>query len=172
MLLVKHIPSLKKRQTLVINSTGDNLVFNPKKEIEFQNDAPLMLTNKKSLEALNSSIPKDCNITPFDDRNFRPNVVIDEIECNKEYDFAYIRFQGDIICKNSKICQRCPSIAVNQDKGLMEGSRTDVAKKFLSTEQDAKLIKMFGKKPVFGVKFFAEADGDIQVGSWIDVSFK
>lgn len=169
-ILVQHLAKFKKRPT-VLGSPSGHKSLDFKKGIEYQDGSPMLLTNKKTLKALNLSIPTVPSLKPFEDRSFRPNIVIDKIKSKREEDFLYVRFSDKIVCKNVKLCDRCAIPTINNDKGVKEDVRNDILRKFRSAE-NAVEKKLYGNNALFGINLTAESSGVVEVGSWIDVSYK
>src|SRR5207244_4179480 len=117
------------------------------------------------------SISKDLPLQPFDDRSFRPNIVIDKIKSKREEDFLYVRFSDKIVCKHVKLCDRCAIPTIDSDKGVKDDVRADILRKFRSAENAAE-EKLYGNNSLFGINLTAESSGVVEVGSWIDVSYK
>jgi uncharacterized protein YcbX len=168
-MLVKHLPHLQKRPSFT--SSGDKVILDSKNKIEYQDASAILLTNKKTLEDLNRSIPRDSGLSPFDDRSFRPNIVIDKIKSKKEEEFLFVRFSDSIVCKNIKLCTRCSMPTIDMDKGVKEGQRDQILKTFRSAKTPVEK-KLYDTEALFGINLTAEGDGRVEVGSWIDVSYK
>ena len=92
-LLMKHLPSHKKRPTVIETPEGDKKIIS-EISIDYQDGSPILLTNIQTLKSLNESIPQDSSLVPFEVRNFRPNIVIDKIPSKKEEDFLFVRFSN------------------------------------------------------------------------------
>jgi uncharacterized protein YcbX len=166
---------MKKRPTVVETSSGKT--HDPSKKIEYHDGCPIHLINKRTVDSLNQTIQPESSLTSFDDRFFRPNVVIDNLKSKKEEDFQYIRFSSinrtsdTVVCQRVKLCDRCVIPTINPEKGFKEEERTAILRKFRSPQNEFE-EKMYGKNPLFGIELAAESDGEVEVGSWIDASYK
>ena len=167
---MKHLPSHKKRPTVIETPSGDKSLAS-EIPIDYQDGSPILLTNIQSLKSLNESIPADSSLAPFEVRNFRPNIVIDKIPSKKEEDFLFVRFSNTIVCKNIKLCDRCAVPTIDQNKGVKEDERHGILQRFRSAN-NAREEKLYGKNALFGINLAPESSGDVEVGSWIDVSYK
>ncbi|MBX3033371.1 MAG: MOSC domain-containing protein [Bdellovibrionaceae bacterium] len=80
-------------------------------EIRFPDQAPVLLTTTKSLEALNAAIEH-----PLPMSRFRPNIVIDGLEAWVEESWGKITI-GDVEFAVLKPCSRCKIITIDQLTG-------------------------------------------------------
>jgi len=127
------------------------------------------MTNCATLEALNETIPP--HLTPFEQRNFRPNIVISGVPSLKEEEFAFVRFSKKIVCENVRLCTRCAIPTIDPDKGVKEAERATLLTQFRSPKTYLEGLR-YGKSSLFGINLGPSSSGEIKVGSSIDVTFK
>ncbi|WP_413290548.1 MOSC domain-containing protein [Bdellovibrio sp. HCB337] len=145
--LVRYAPfSQRKMPTL---GQGD---WQP--EARFSDSRPLLLTNTKSLEDLNSKLAQ-----PVAMDRFRANIVFAGTEAFEEDTWSRIRI-GDVIFSQPKKCARCKIITIDQHTGLSEGAEP---LKTLST------YRRDGNKVNFGVMWIPENSGVIRLSDKIEV---
>jgi uncharacterized protein YcbX len=85
-------------------------------EVRFADGFPLLLTNLKSLEALNSHLK-----TRIPMSRFRSNLVIDFGEAYVEDQWKALRTNSGLELEFAKPCARCVIITIDQTTGLPQG---------------------------------------------------
>lgn len=126
--------------------------WNP--EVRFADGRPLLLTNTKSLEDLNSKLG-----TPVPMNRFRPNVVISGKQAFEEDQWKKIRI-GDVTFSQPKGSARCNVINIDQQTGMPSGPDP---LKTLST------FRKMDRGVFFGVLWIPENTGVIREGDSVQV---
>lgn len=106
--LVRYAPFSHRR----VRSTNEE-AWNP--EVRFADGRPLLLTNLKSLEELNSRLA-----VPVSMNRFRPNVVVNGTEAFEEDRWKRIRI-GDVVLSQPKPSARCIIVNIDQTTGVPSG---------------------------------------------------
>ncbi|MBE2898577.1 MOSC domain-containing protein [Pasteurellaceae bacterium 20609_3] len=128
----------------------------PDTALSFADGYPLLLTNMQSLARVQHHCP-----VALDIRQFRPNIVIDNVPALAELSWQRLRI-GEVEFIHTKPCERC--ILTTRD--LHTGQLEPKAEPFRT------LKKHFANaqgKPIFGANLIALNHGTITLGDPIDV---
>ncbi len=145
--LARYAP-FSNRSVGVQNAEG----WNP--EVRFADGRPLLLTNTKSLEDLNSKL-----VNPVTMNRFRPNIVIEGPAAFEEDKWKKIRV-GDVIFSQPKGSARCNVINIDQLTGAPQGPEP---LKTLST------YRRVDRGVFFGVLWIPENTGVIRENDSVEV---
>ena len=122
-------------------------------ETQFPDGYPVLVTNTKSLTALNAELT-----TPVSMSRFRPNLVLEYSKAFEEFSFEYLESQQTSL-NNRKPCERCKVITIDQKTG--EKMDTEVLKKLVDHDV---------KASIFGINCTVDKSGTILVGEELKLS--
>jgi len=125
----------------------------PDEIVSFADGFPLLVTNTKSLEDLNSRMDENVNMS-----RFRPNIVIEGNIPWEEDNWEKIKI-GDVIIRLAKPCARCVVTTINPDTGIKGVEPLHTLSKF----------RKVGNKVMFGINSLAEKLGTINVGDSVEL---
>lgn len=122
-------------------------------QVSFQDAYPLLIISESSLEDLNRRLDEP---VPMD--RFRPNLVVGNAEPYEEDSWGRVTI-GGITLQGVKPCQRCITVATNQETG----GRTKEPLATLAT------YRHFGKGVFFGSNFIHLNYGIVRMGDKVSV---
>ncbi|WP_413557463.1 MOSC domain-containing protein [Bdellovibrio sp. HCB209] len=125
-----------------------------KPEVRFADGRPILLTNTKSLEDLNSKLP-----SPVPMNRFRPNIVVQGQEAFEEDKWKRIKI-GNVIFSQPKPSARCNIITIDQQSGVSQGA--EPLKTLATYRRD-------GTKVIFGSLWIPENEGVISMNDSVEI---
>ena len=125
--------------------------------VSFADSMPVLITNRASLDGLNSHLPEAVTM----DR-FRANIVIEGFDAYAEDLFAQIKI-GDVIFDVTKGCGRCKIITLDPQTG--EAGNPDSNPLKILAEQR----RGYKGKAYFGVTAIPRSVGTIKAGDTVEV---
>lgn len=132
------------------------------KETMFVDDRPVLVTNTKSLDALNNTLAQ-ANLAQSAMNRFRPNIIISGLEAFKEDQIQRITL-GGVSLSNSKMCSRCVIVTMDENSGQTVSKET---LKYLPLHKLAK-----GPRIIFGKYFTPESLGTIKMNDLCQIEFE
>ncbi|XP_028409637.1 uncharacterized protein LOC114532352 [Dendronephthya gigantea] len=152
--------SLKRRELREDPDWGDLVKENDK--IIYHDDAPVLLTSERSLEAVNKELPY-----PLDIRTFRPNIYVEGSFSFEEDLWRSVQI-GEVLLRYSRQSSRCVLTTVDMDSGVRRAD-SEPFKTLKRMRVSSKDDPRYRKKPLFGILMVADKPGVIRVGD--DVTF-
>ena len=133
----------------------------PDDRVSLADGFALLITNRASLENLNSHIPEDERVSM--DR-FRPNIVLSGIEPFEEDVIKSLKI-GTVELEIVKPCTRCKVTTIDQVKGVSAGKEPLATLSKLRRGRDDKLSGVF-----FGVNAQIRVPGIINLGDKVKIT--
>ena len=128
----------------------------PGERTAYADSSPVHLINLRSLDHLNTQLKRNIS-----DRHFRPNIVVDGLKPFAEDAWSLIEING-MPFRVRERTQRCMFTSIDPTT-----QKKDVQLEPLSTI--AKLRKVSGLKPTFGIGLVPLSTGEINVGDFIKI---
>ncbi|UYL07705.1 MOSC domain-containing protein [Bdellovibrio sp. SKB1291214] len=125
-----------------------------KPEVRFADGRPILLTNTKSLEDLNSKL-----LFPVPMNRFRPNIVIQGEKPFEDDQWKRIKI-GEVIFSQPKLSARCHIINIDQQTGQSHGA--DPLRTLATYRLD-------GNKVNFGTLWIPENEGLLSLNDAVEV---
>jgi len=137
----------------------------------FADNFPYMMLSQPSVDELNRLLAEEDVDLVVEEKRFRPNIFIDgEFPAFAEDKWAYLKI-GDVIFRNSHVCDRCVFTTVDPFMGDKhpQGEPLKTLRKYRCADDPAEK-KVYGTAPFFGVFLTGESQGTIQVGDKVSIS--
>ena len=135
-------------------------VFHGAQQDNFADLAPILLTNKASLDALNSRLD-----SPVPMNRFRANVVVEGLDPWAEDDVAEYQL-GDLRLVRRLGCERCAVTCTDQASGDRENQPLRELRSFRKIEGG------YASGILFGVYVSVEGQGTLSVGDTLETAYQ
>lgn len=130
----------------------------PGRDVSFADGFPYLLTNKASLDELNSRLSQ-----PVSMNHFRPNIVVSHEPAYSEDGWAELA-TGEVIFGVKKPCARCILTTVDPETGVRNSNREPLNTLTAYRRQDAGVM--------FGQNLVVEKSGWVEIGENVTIREK